>query len=404
VNISGLTTNNIKNGRGLYIANSSSQSTVVSGLTVTSNTPIYGAGGGAYVSVSGELSLTNTNISGTQASDSGGGLYIANNSGLPTNISGLTISDTSSNGYGGGVYVSANGSLSVTDTDISGTHTGNGAGGGLYINNYSTTQSTNITRLKVNNAKAMASWGSVSGGGAYISVRGGLSLTDAEISETQTIATDSSSSWGGGLYISNSSTTQSTNISGLKVNKATAASGESGNGGGAYIFVRNGLSLTDTEISETKTTGASGTMIDQGGGLYIDNSSTTQSTVISGLTVKNVTATSLGYGGGLFFQGRGGTVLISNALIQNASATTGGAIASIGPVFFSLAGVSFQNCIASSYGLVLCGDADQNGHSAYVVRPGCRVDGTEITLSNYSTILSPPRVSSTISSSISFLP
>jgi hypothetical protein len=327
MNISGLTIRNIT-GRGLYISDNSQQPTTISDLSI-SNT----ADGGASIFVDGGLSIGDTTVSNTTSSSgSGGGLFVSNTSTQATVISGLAISNTTASiGSGGGAYIGANGSLSIGNTNVSGTQA-SGPGGGLHIHNYST-QATTISGLTVSNTTASS--GSGSGGGACIEVNGSLSIGNTTISGTQarssggglhiyntstqatvisglTVSnTTSSSGSGGGAYIdvNGSLSIGNTNVSGTQA---------SGSGGGAYIIVNGSLYLEDATIS--------GTHANRYGGLYIHNKTLTQPSVISGLRVVNATAASsvggIGYHND---KSPAGSLLIKDTVISAYAPTSVGA-------------------------------------------------------------------------------
>jgi hypothetical protein len=182
---------------------------------------IYNSLGGQDVHISG---LTIRNINGS-------GLYISNSS-QSTAISDLAISNTTSSSFGGGAYIQTGGSLSIRNTTISNT----------------TTPSF--------------------GGGAYIFLNGSFYLENTTISETH--ANDAF----GGLYIDNTTLTQPSVISGLRVINTTA----SAIGGIKYYNSQasaGSLLIKDTIISASAPSTA-GAHIRNGSGFSIVN------TVING--------------------------------------------------------------------------------------------------------------------------
>jgi hypothetical protein len=319
-------------GGGLYIYNPSGQPTVISGLTIE-NTKITGSpgsvydsydrGGGAYINVTGALSIEDTDIRGTESIGRGGGLFITNPLGQPTVISRLTIENTKATGVynwsgygsGGGAGIEVTGALSLEGIEIRETEA-DGSGGGLYVWN-SSGQPTVISGLVIEESKTIGYGGN--GGGAYINVRGALSLEGINITETEA-AGGSTGGHGGGLYIYSSSNHNfetgisdpypPTVISGLTIeNTKTTASG-----GGAYIDVSGALSLEDIEITETEAGGT-------GGGLYIEAHATT----ITDLTIKNTKATgSSSRGGGAYIAGEELTLEDIHITGTEAAGGTGG--------------------------------------------------------------------------------
>jgi hypothetical protein len=414
VNVSGLTVNDIKNGKGLYIYNSSAEPTVIDGLNISETQSSYG--GGAYIYVHGSLSITNAAISETQGSY-GGGMYIENNSAYSTVIDGLNISNTTSSSSGGGAYIYVDGSLSITDMDISDTTSGSDGGGayisvrgslsitiadisetkssnyggGMYIFNMSAVPSV-ISGLNISNTTS-----SSSGGGAFISVRGSLSITNADISETQ------SSNYGGGMYIYNISA-EPTVIDGLNISNTTSSS----SGGGAYIYVDGSLSITDASIRNSKTANsASGTIAHGGGGIYIGRGEA-MLTDVEFINTAAVGSADYTLGGAVLFSSNTQLTMTNCSILNAASSKSGGAISGLGPSSSCvLNGVSFTNCVSAlDRGHILYGNKynDINGAPAYTVKPGCSVNGTVITGSNYTTVLSSPNAVLYNGATITFSP
>jgi hypothetical protein len=301
----------------------------------------YSYGGGLYLnntSSTQPTTITGLIINNAKATGGyhsrGGGLYIGPSAlGSPaasqlTTISGLAITTASATGGayqsdGGGAYISLNGGFSLEGANtITGTETVNG-GGGLYLTNSSSTETTSVTGLTINTAKA-AGTGSVYGGGAYINVMGGLTLQSLKIEGPETTGSGTSSSihsYGGGLYLNNTSSTQPTTITGLTINNAKATGGYYySRGGGAYIAVNGGLSFEGTNtIKGTET-------VNGGGGLYLTNSSTTETTSVTGLTINNARATGTSSnGGGAYISSRRLTMNTIN-IMNTEAATRGGGL------------------------------------------------------------------------------
>ena len=98
----------------------------LNGVTITGGI-VAGAGGG--VSANGNVTLTDSTISGNTATTGAGGGLSANGTLVLTNS---TISDNTGQGAGGGVW--ANGTAALTNSTISGNTATTGAGGGLAAN------------------------------------------------------------------------------------------------------------------------------------------------------------------------------------------------------------------------------------------------------------------------------
>jgi hypothetical protein len=313
VNISDVTVSGTLASDAVYITSGSSQPVAISGLDVRNIT-----GRGVSITLgsgAGSLSIEDMTIDGAQASSNGGGLYISNSSSQDTTINGLTIGNTTATGSyssGGGAYISTSGSLSIegveiSDTEVSGNYS-NSSGGGLYISN-SSSQDTTITGLAISNTK-VTSYRS-SGGGAYISTGGRLSIGNTSITGTQSNSGDGGGIFpggGGGIFIQNLST-QDTTITGLAISN-TAATGSYSAGGGARISSGGSMWIVYPSLSGTQSEKG-------GGGLAISNSSS-QPTTITGLSISNATAA--GYivgGGGLSASSSGNITINGNSEFNN---------------------------------------------------------------------------------------
>jgi hypothetical protein len=110
-------------GGGLYLENSGTDKTTVSGLftkTATSSDSrtggSYGNGGGAYIAVNGKVSLNNVTIENIYTRsdyygsyNNGGGLWLYSRTHTTgpffTTVSGLIITNATSEGLGDGAYI-----------------------------------------------------------------------------------------------------------------------------------------------------------------------------------------------------------------------------------------------------------------------------------------------------------
>jgi hypothetical protein len=332
--ISGVIVSGTRNTNAVQISNSSSQDVAISGLDVRSIT-----GRGVYITLgsgAGSLSIDNMFIDGAQASGHGGGLYIESLSTEPTTITELAISNTTAPSIGGGACIMVRGSLNIENNiSISSTQSSTGVGG-LYIHNGST-QPTVISGLAISDTVAASN-----AGGAQIVVDGSLSITNTSINGTR-----ANTGSGGGLYILNRSS-QNTTIAGLNISDAKAIGSSSyGNGGGASIEVGGGLLIDDVDISDTEGIGA-------GGGLYILNSSS-QNTTITGLNISRAKATnpySSGNGGGAYIRVAGGLSIGGGEIVDTEATCYGGGLyignSSSQPV--TITGLTVRNATAALSG------------------------------------------------------
>ncbi|HEX9003298.1 MAG TPA: choice-of-anchor Q domain-containing protein [Blastocatellia bacterium] len=130
----------------------SGQTVVLAGMTITGGNDSSGAGG---IQSSGDLTVTNCQISGNQSSVAGGGIF--NNGGTLT-VTHSTIANNTCNGSftSGGIDSSSTGSVTLLNTTISGnsvTGADGSNGGGLWTNSPTTITNCTIT----NNSAAGAS-------------------------------------------------------------------------------------------------------------------------------------------------------------------------------------------------------------------------------------------------------
>jgi CSLREA domain-containing protein len=126
----------------------SGQTVVLAGMTITGGNDSSGGGG---IQSSGDLTVTNCQISGNQSSVAGGGIF--NNGGTLT-VTHSTIANNTCNGSftSGGIDSSSTGSVTLLNTTISGnsvTGADGSNGGGLW-----TTSPTTITNCTITNNSA----------------------------------------------------------------------------------------------------------------------------------------------------------------------------------------------------------------------------------------------------------
>ncbi|MCI0492873.1 MAG: hypothetical protein L0Z07_08045, partial [Planctomycetes bacterium] len=112
-------------GGGLY-AYTNSGSITIRDSTIANNLAFYGGGIWARtVAAAGNTTITGSTISGNDANQSGGGIYVQTGAGTTT-IAHSTISDNTANadlgviGHGGGLYASETGTLNILHTIIAG--------------------------------------------------------------------------------------------------------------------------------------------------------------------------------------------------------------------------------------------------------------------------------------------
>jgi CSLREA domain-containing protein len=112
----------------------------ISGSVITQNSASAGSfnvGGGIYIEGQSSLTVSNTTVSNNSA-DQGGGIYADLDVSGTVNINGSTINNntalTTGFGAGGGIYIQFGGNVSITNSTISGNGLEEGLqGGGIYI-------------------------------------------------------------------------------------------------------------------------------------------------------------------------------------------------------------------------------------------------------------------------------
>jgi parallel beta-helix repeat protein len=241
----------------------------VTGLTITAGSATGGNADGGGIYNQGDLTLSDSTISGNSATGHGGGL---DSSGGVT-LAGCTISGNSAY-YGGGLSTGTTAMPTLTDCTISG-NSASGGGGGL--DTRSNTAALTGCTISGNSAKY--------GGGLLDEA-----LSEASLTLTDCTISGNSAMNGGGLFNGHTTTLIACTISG-------------NSGGGIYNSGQYGratynISMTDTIVVEnsTSTTGGS-------------------STDIGGLGASNVTGTYnlIGTGGsGGITNGTDGNIVLTN--------------------------------------------------------------------------------------------
>ncbi|MCD7884296.1 MAG: autotransporter adhesin family protein, partial [Lachnospiraceae bacterium] len=301
--------------------------------TISGNTSTSGAGGGVYFGAAvTTLTMDGATIDGNTAGGAGGGAYFALRVTTAT-ITNSSISGNNAAGNGGGVWFTAGTSLTLKNESKvnNNTITADGGlyGGGIYL--YGPTSTSNATS----------------------STRSTFIATDSEISGNKIVSTDSTKSYGAGIYVQHySDTVTMTN---------TTISGNSGAtyGGGAYIgaYSQNNIVLTDLTVSGNVATASIDANTGMGGGLYIDTATSTAYTVtISGGTYSGNTA-----------EYQGGAVYIRPYLIikdgaefcDNGAYSNGGAI-------FAYSQMEIDGGDNESTAILIHGNSTENGNGGGV--------------------------------------
>ena len=303
--------NNALSGAGIYVDGADAKFTATTELA---NNTASSHGGGLYVS-DGNIQFAKNTISHNKSTNGdGGAIYLLN--GTFDASGSTTMTGNSATQNGGAVYVK-DGSINIIGPSSALTLSGNNAanGGAFYVNN------GNIDADEISNATITGNKTTADGGAFYVN-NGLIYLCKTELSgnaaeqnggaialyngtfsfkDGSEIKNNTAVKNGGGLYISNASTTSITCVGG-SYNSNTAALG-----GG--IYAAGPISLTfAANVEDNSATNGGGLYLADGVDMtfgYIDDkgtASTSDDKEISGLIVRNeATGTGTnGVGGGIY--------------------------------------------------------------------------------------------------------
>jgi len=301
-------------------------------FTDNSATGTSGSGGAVLVGTGASLTVNGATFTGNTASRAGGA--IEGNSGVGTTIALTEVilddNTTDANpGNGGGLHITGAGNTTLTGCTVT-NNTAAAEGGGLWNGTGTMTiQNVNITGNTAGGA------GADQGGGGIYNLNGGtLTINNAVISDN---TADGAAGSGGGILndVGGTLTITNTEISGNTSNRAgggiednSGATGSvtltnvdltdnitnnsPGNGGGLHVTGAGAISITGGTIADN-TAGA------EGGGLWNGTGTMT----IDGTEITGNTADGDGadQGGGGIYNFNGGTLTITNAVINDNTAT-----------------------------------------------------------------------------------
>jgi tetratricopeptide (TPR) repeat protein len=246
-----------RNNTALVCVNRGGELVLRKGSKITRNGNTGGGsdGGGVAVQTGGRLLVSGGVISENEAS-LGGGVYVAAKAFL--DISDGVISDNSAAYHGGGVYA-VNGTVNFSGGTVSGNRvaytdrSSSSGGAGFYLSGGDFAISGGVIEDNVSS--------SAQGGG--LSLTGGVTGTIT----AGTVRNNRTTSSGGGIYVSYATL----NISGGEIsgNQTTSSSTYSGQGGGIYI--QEGSSSNKTAVTMTGGLISNNTAT-SGGGVYAVNS------------------------------------------------------------------------------------------------------------------------------------
>jgi len=264
--------------------------------------------GGAIFSTE-SLTMKGCVVLGSSA-ESGGGVYVKNDTNIKALISDSTISgNTATTNWGGGLYLSAGGGVSVINSTVTG-NTAKLNGGGAYLG-INGNPSIPVQKITVTGSVFTKNSADISGGGLAINADSHrVTITKTEISG------NTSKSNGGGLYLGDTDAT----VTGSTI-AGNSTTGVASAGGGVFVFAST-ATFKDSHI-------LGNTAFESGGGIGFDGDAFDGNILtVNGGNIAGNKAT--GNGGGIFGT-KGGKVVTKSVNFQGNSATgNGGGISIFG--------------------------------------------------------------------------
>jgi CSLREA domain-containing protein len=248
-------------GGGGGIQNFSTGTVNVTNCTISDNSA---SNGGGILNI-GTLNVTNCIISDNTADSFGGGIYSF--SFATTNITNSTISgnDATRNNEGGGGIVSFGGIVNVTNSTISDNSARIGGG----IHNFSSGE-VNVVNSTIHNNLAERG----GGGGGIFNQAGIITITNSTISSNRAVSGTSGAGEGGGIF----------NAAGtVSVTNSTISGSEADAGGGIFNSHSSGrgiVNVTNSTISDNSASAGAG--IDNGNGTVNVTNSTIRGNFAAG--------------------------------------------------------------------------------------------------------------------------
>lgn len=246
--------------------------------------------GGALYSVEGVITISNSEISGNTAAR-GGAIYQDETT---ITIINSTLSNNIATYGGGGTIYNDDGDLTIRNSTISGNKSFEDDGGAIY-NDFGTT-TISQTALYDNNA--------------YEFTGGGLFNFDGEVYIDDSTIRNNSARYGGGLY-SNDGLIKITNST-ITDNHVVNSYGYGGYGGGIYID-EGDMEITNSTISGNSAGQSGGGLFNDEGEVFITNSTITDNTADES-------------GGGVYQELGDANVTFIRSLVSGNEATAGSEI------------------------------------------------------------------------------
>lgn len=232
------------------------------------NNTASASGGAVYLGSSSKMTVTNSNLSDnrtTTPSGSGGAIFL---SGSNLSLRDSTLDNNSANSLGGAIGATDGSTITIEECTFSGNNAANTGGGAIFVGNGGVVSNVDINRSAFENNTA------IYGGALYFG-----DYSKANVSDS-TLANNSATMGGGGMYLYNSSDVRLVNTT-IYANVAQAIiPGQYTLGGGIS------MGSSDAKLRIVNSTITGNSAVDSGGGLavQIDAKASVVNTIISGNT------------------------------------------------------------------------------------------------------------------------
>ncbi|MFC3612519.1 choice-of-anchor Q domain-containing protein [Lutimaribacter marinistellae] len=300
--------------RVMLITGANGMDVALSGMTLQGG---YASGNGGGISASGvDLALTNVSVANNYALGNGGGVHAVSGStvtAVESTVSGNT--GYASESFGGGIYTS--GDLSLSNTDITSNTVNSsfssaaGRAGGVYVGGDLTIVGGSISNNGADGGTSGDSQVS-QGGGAF--VVGNVTIDGATISDNTLVG--GGSTRGGGVYAGGTLELANSTVTGNSTTGVGLSSSYFSRGGG--IYAGGAVTIANSTLSNNAARSEYGATF--GGGLYAGGTLDLTATTLSGNNATSQYGDAAG--GGVFSDGAAtltGTTLSGNTASANAS-------------------------------------------------------------------------------------
>ena len=297
-----------------------------------------GIGGAIYAKNTSVVTIKNSNINGTTATN-GGAIYLEGQA--KVDITNSTISNTSSSENGGAIYVNVTANTATADVKIYNSKFSNGSatnGGAIYV-------ACGLVEID-GGAILDGNTASENGGAIYIGSRtiggrtyiGQVDIYNAIIGQEDEKGTSNSATLGGGVYVGENGVLRT-----LKSNGVTRISGNNATNGAGVYFATNNKTANASWLGYGKITSSTATNF--GGGVYVESG---RLDISSNFEVSNNTASE---GAGIYAADGTTIYLMQGAKVSNNTAReNGGGVALYGTLYLYDATIGDNNTAGANGG------------------------------------------------------